>query len=182
MTDAFKVIRATLDDIVGYRTVQAIGWNSTYPNEKNGVPIHVVNEYTESWFTPEALQESREKFLKPLLDDPIHHFLYVAKSGDNVIGFIHASLVDDVQSLEALYVHPDYHGRGVAQALTEKAFSHFAMARPIKLDVVQYNTRAVRFYEKYGFQKVPDSEHLYQTRDPRLKLPVVDMIRKGETS
>ena len=42
------------------------------------------------------------------------------------------------------------------------------------LEVVSYNQRAIRFYEKFGFEKVAGSERMY-----RDKMPVMTMIRKG---
>jgi ribosomal protein S18 acetylase RimI-like enzyme len=44
----------------------------------------------------------------------------------------------------------------------------------VVLEVVSYNQRAIRFYEKFGFEKVGESEHMY-----RDKMPVMTMIRKG---
>ena len=45
------------------------------------------------------------------------------------------------------------------------------------LTVASYNERAIRFYQKNGFEIVKDSEHTYAGT-----MPVVRMIRKGEKS
>lgn len=45
------------------------------------------------------------------------------------------------------------------------------------LTVASYNERAIRFYQKNGFEIVRDSEHTYAGT-----MPVVRMIRKGEKS
>jgi len=45
-------------------------------------------------------------------------------------------------------------------------------ASPVTLEVVRYNARAITFYQKHGFEMVPDSEHLYADT-----MPVVYMKR-----
>ena len=44
----------------------------------------------------------------------------------------------------------------------------------VLLEVVAYNTRAIRFYQKAGFAIIDGSEHLFMDT-----MPVVTMIRKG---
>ena len=45
------------------------------------------------------------------------------------------------------------------------------------VNVISYNTRAQKFYEKLGFEVMPGSEKQYRDT-PML---TVDMIRKGES-
>lgn len=180
MTDveSIAIERATLDDIPAYRSVQSAGWRDAYPNDDRGVLTHLVEQYTASWLTPEALAESRE-YVKKFLDDPDHHFLYVAKDDGKIVGMTHSSHLDGKQHLEALYIDQQYYGTGLGHRMIEAALSHFDHTKPITLDAVDYNNRAIRFYEKHGFRKVPGSEHDYQTRHPELKLPSVTMIKEG---
>lgn len=180
MTDveSIAIERATLDDIPAYRSVQSAGWRDAYPNDDRGVLTHLVEQYTASWLTPEALAESRE-YVKKFLDDPDHHFLYVAKDDGKIVGMTHSSHLDGKQHLEALYIDQQYYGTGLGHRMIEAALSHFDYTKPITLDAVDYNNRAIRFYEKHGFRKVPGSEHDYQTRHPELKLPSVTMIKEG---
>lgn len=164
----------TLDDVAGYRAVQARGWMDTYPNEERGVPEAQVKETVESWMTPQALLDSKER-VKKMLEDSEHNFLYVAKDGDKVVGMGCSTKNEDNQRLEALYVDKEYRSTGVAQALTDQILSHLDLTKPIKLETVAYNDRAIHFYEKYGFETAPDSEHMYKN------MPSIRMIRAGDS-
>jgi ribosomal protein S18 acetylase RimI-like enzyme len=71
--------------------------------------------------------------------------VWVAALDGRVVGF--AALRE--AHLDHLYVHPDYHGRGVGTALLHEALRH----RPegVLLWVFQQNAQARRFYERRGF-------------------------------
>ncbi len=58
--------------------------------------------------------------------------------------------------LSKCYVHPDHHGLGAAADLMRAsiAAAEEAGARGLWLGVNSQNARAIRFYEKSGFQKV----------------------------
>ena len=168
------VQRATLDDVEGYRGVQSRGWIETYPNEEAGVPMEWVKRRAEGWMTPDALLDSKNRVAR-ILEDPERQPLYVAKDGDTVVGMIHVTLLEGGQRLEALYVDKAYHGQGTAQQLVDQAFQDFDLTRPIVLEAVTYNDRAIRFYQKNGFEIVPGSEHLYKEM-----LPSITMIRQGD--
>ena len=79
------------------------------------------------------------------------------------------------QRLEALYVDKEYRGQGVAQQLVDQAFLSFDLTQPITLEAASYNERAIRFYQKNGFEIRPGSEHLYKD-----VMPSITMIKPGE--
>lgn len=66
---------------------------------------------------------------------------------DHPLGFM---LVDDGQ-MEALFVDPAHHGRGVGKALVQHGL---ALHPALKTDVNEQNGRALRFYEHLGFQRI----------------------------
>ena len=166
---------ATLDDVEGYRAVQARGWMETYPNEAAGVSLEWVKEQADGWMTPEALESSRDRVAK-ILADPVHQPLYIAKAGEDVVGMIHGSNYEAFgQRLEALYVDKQYHGQGVAQRLVDQLFKSFDLTQPVTLEVISYNDRAIHFYQKNGFEIVPGSDFLYKD-----VMPSITMIRQGE--
>jgi GNAT superfamily N-acetyltransferase len=91
--------------------------------------------------------------------------LWVAEINDRVVGF--AAVIHDF--LEHLYVHPDFHGRGIGSALLKSAKE----ARPdgFTLWLFQQNAQARRFYERHGLlllretdgsgneERTPDAEY-----------------------
>ena len=59
-------------------------------------------------------------------------------------------------------------------ALMSRAMEWIGDGSDVVLEVVSYNQRAIRFYEKFGLEKIAGSERMY-----RDKMPVMTMIRKG---
>ena len=58
--------------------------------------------------------------------------------------------------LSKCYVHPDHHGKGAASQLMRASLAHAGDkgAAGVWLGVNSENAKAIRFYEKSGFQKV----------------------------
>ena len=79
--------------------------------------------------------------------------LLVAKDADRVVGFVGYGQSDEEGTGEvfALYVLPEFHGKGVGQMLMDAALEELADYRKICLWLVKGNGRAIRFYEKNGF-------------------------------
>lgn len=76
----------------------------------------------------------------------------VAEDGDSLVGFLTIGPARDPEmdgfvELMSLYVHPDLHGTGVAQKLTERG----RLDGPAYLWVLDRNRRAEAFYCKLGY-------------------------------
>lgn len=55
------------------------------------------------------------------------------------------------RELDWLMVHPDFHGAPVSRVLMDTGLDWLGRDHPVWLTVIQHNTRAIRFYEKFGF-------------------------------
>ena len=149
---------ATPDDAGAIRRMQAQSWRDTYVNDAAGVSRAWVWQETGRWLTPEQLAELHQT-IRHICADTEHNFYRVALRDGQVVGFIHASVRAD--------------GTGLAQQLMAYADPWFG-SDEVLLEVVAYNTRAIRFYQKAGFAIIDGSEHLFMDT-----MPVVTMIRKG---
>ncbi len=171
----YNIRQATPEDAVAVRRLQADSWLATYPSEDNGVSYEWVKNRTDSWLTPESLEISKGYFERAI-NDP-NGFYRLASSDDSVIGFVHLSAnEDDTKELESIYTDPATFGTGLGAELMGAAMEWVGSA-DTTLTVASYNERAIRFYQKNGFEIVKDSEHTYAGT-----MPVVRMIRKGEKS
>ena len=92
--------------------------------------------------------------------------LFVAKENGRVIGFVgygdRGEEAPGVGEVFALYVLPEYFGKGVGRSLMEAALEQMKEYPEIRLWVLKENKRAIRFYQKCGF--CPDGEEIYSPR------------------
>lgn len=100
----------------------------------------------------------------------------VALDRGRVVGFACYGKNDELDfgEIVALYILPAYYGTGLGQALLDAACERLTGYGRIRLDVLEKNARAIRFYEKNGF--VPDGR---RTESPSLGAVVIGMSRKG---
>lgn len=81
--------------------------------------------------------------------------LWVAEIDSEVVGFCLLNLIDISNAeISRIYVLPEHHGSGVATMLIESAID-LAKSKKIKvilLSVFSGNSRAKKFYEKFGFK------------------------------
>jgi len=76
----------------------------------------------------------------------------VAVIGNRVVGFI-ALLGNEVG---ALFVLPEYHGRGIGRTLVDRASEMHAV---LEVDVFSKNSIGLDFYRHYGFVKFAEKRH-----------------------
>jgi ribosomal protein S18 acetylase RimI-like enzyme len=104
--------------------------------------------------------------------------IHVAVLGERVIGYAGVgperdpAAPPDTGELYALFVHPDHWGTGAGRALTDAACDDLRAAgcRTVQLWVLEANTRARRFYARYGFTETPDRTHSSLNNLPELRL------------
>ena len=83
--------------------------------------------------------------------------MLVAKDSDKVIGFAGygKSRFDDLGNageIHSLYILQEYYGKKIGYGLMNAAVERLAEFDRIVVRVLEGNERAIRFYERYGFQ------------------------------
>ena len=91
--------------------------------------------------------------LKPLILNEYFHFVLLHKyvQHGQIVGFIGTSN----DTIEMLFINPDFRGKGVGRVLTNFAVKDLKIK---KVDVNEQNFQAIRFYEKLGFKVIGRSE------------------------
>lgn len=165
--ESVEIREATLDDVEAIRRMHAKSWLDTYPNDEHDISREWLKVKTDAWLTREGLDGSQQHF-RSVLSDP-QQFYRVAVDNGKIIGFVHGLNTETIKELAALYIAKAYQGSGLAQQLAVQIDEWFG-DDIVELDVVSYNARAIRFYENWGFAKVPNSESLFQDKLPTFRM------------
>jgi GNAT superfamily N-acetyltransferase len=171
----FEVMEMTVEDIEPTTEMRLQSWLDTYVNEAAGVTYEWVagrNEVQRST----AKQASRVKRFTTGKQNGTFN-AWVAKDQNGTIIGASTPFVEKEgrQRLGSLYVDKEWNGRGVGSALIQKAINWLDPSKPIYLEVVSYNKNAQRFYAKWGFEKIPDTDAVFEEL-----IPEFTMIRKAQ--
>ncbi|MFF1903693.1 GNAT family N-acetyltransferase [Kitasatospora sp. NPDC058218] len=158
------------DDAAPVARMQLRAWLQTYPDEAAGIDEEWIREHRASTVTAEGVARWRE-FVEDAARQPDLLFCRVVRSGAEVVGVL-CGRRDEVVTLGPMYLLAEAQGQGVGGRLMDD-FLSWAQDAPLRLWVTEYNERAIRFYERYGFRATGERE-LWRGR-----LPNVRMTRAG---
>lgn len=138
---------ATFDDILGRETVNAV---------------------TGRWHSIAALKVNLKK--------PYSEFIVADNGEGRIDGMAFASQTGEGKaSLHQLYVRPDAQVQGIGTMLLAEIEMAFPDVKAMRLEVIERNEKAVRFYERKGYARVGRNE---DWGDPNCKEPVLVMEKK----
>lgn len=172
---SWNIATATVEATEAIARLHADSFKVAYLRNDGSERDKSVLAEVADFLTPERLEKRRE-LIESTLNDPENEFYQIAHSdtGDP-IGLIYGFKENQKYELSALYVHKDYFGKGVGEALI-KAFREWAdPALKIELGVVEDNERAKKFYSKMGFQALGDQRNSWYPF-----LPETSMVINGE--
>ena len=122
-------------------------------------PPEVMIPYMDEAFTMERItaewQEPLSIFWLARIDGQLAGYARIRRNPemDHQLGPYHLEL-------QRLYVDSRWHGHGVSNQLMEAAIAHAAGQDWLWLGVWEKNPRAIRFYEKWGFETFGTHEFL----------------------
>ncbi|MFJ6437355.1 GNAT family N-acetyltransferase [Streptomyces sp. NPDC091416] len=161
------------DDAPALGSLQLTVWLETYPNAEAGIDEAWIREHRGSCATTEGIARWRD-FIEAAGQRPDLLFCRVVRSGTEIVGFL-CGRREEVVTLGPMYLLERVRGRGAGDLLMGE-FLAWAEDEPVFLWVTEYNDRAVRFYERYGFEATGERE-LWRGR-----LPNARMARSGAPS
>lgn len=141
-----EITSPTEEDIKGIQEVFYKSWLATYPNEELGITQDDIEERFKGSFTEEALSKRWQR-----ISEEVGGKLLLAKDGDKVVGLVRATFHPDKNQLQAIYILPEYQGKGIGTLLYKKAQKLFDPAKNTIVQVATYNQQAIGFYSKLGF-------------------------------
>ncbi|PWJ53656.1 Acetyltransferase (GNAT) family protein [Quadrisphaera granulorum] len=155
MTTPVTVDEPTDADASALGAMHLRSWHETY-DEAPGIGAAWVDEHIGFITSPPA-DAFRVRTFAAQRADPSRTYYRVARRGEVVVGFVHASLPSQDQDddgdakLEALYVLRSEHGTGLADRLMTSALA-WADGRAVWLEASPLSVRAVPFYRRHGFE------------------------------
>lgn len=125
-------------------------WLATYPDKVPGVTVDDVQEYYKEKLSKEGIEKSRKR-IEDGLTLQNQRFL-VAKVDGKVAGVCLATIHEDKNQLNAIYVLPEFQGKGIGYKLWDEVLKFIDQTKDTIVQVVVHNANAIRFYERLGFE------------------------------
>jgi len=138
----FFIRTASSQDLPRVQEILRETWHATYDAIYGAEKI---TEITDSWHSMKRLEDMRHATQSEFL---------VADNGTVIGGMAYATQKDKTIHLHQLYVHPDYHGGKTGLHLMIEIENSFIDAENVRLEVEEKNTKAIKFYEAFGFKQV----------------------------
>jgi ribosomal protein S18 acetylase RimI-like enzyme len=135
------------DDVQQIINVYYYSWLATYVNEEVGITRNDI----EAFFKDREQQSEIDRRAKRLSNLPPNEHVLVAKDSNKVIGICRVVIREEYNQLQAIYLLPEYQGRGIGTKLWTEAKKFFDSSKDTIVQVATYNTNAINFYEKLGF-------------------------------
>ncbi|MDQ5962479.1 MAG: hypothetical protein QG653_286 [Patescibacteria group bacterium] len=125
-------------------------WLATYPNNVPGVSVDDVHEHHKEKLSEEGIEKSRKR-IEDGLSLENQRFL-VAKVDGKIAGVCLATVLEDKNQLNAIYVLPEFQGKGLGYKLWGEVLKFIDQTKDTVVQVVIYNTSAIEFYKRLGFE------------------------------
>lgn len=142
--------RAQPDDAEEIQNVFYRTWLATYPNTVPGVTVDDVDEYYKEKLSEEGIKKSSKR-IEEGLNLENQRFL-VAKVNGKIAGVCLATVFEDKNQLNAIYVLPEFQGKGLGYKLWGEVLKFIDHTKDTIVQVVTYNTGAIEFYRRIGFE------------------------------
>jgi ribosomal protein S18 acetylase RimI-like enzyme len=168
-----KITDARVEDVEGMQDVFYHSWLDTYPNQEYGITRDDIEYRFRDRHGAERLEKRRAEIRA---QDQNRKFI-VAKDGTKVVGLCRASKTDEKNQLDAIYLLPEYQGKGIGTMLWKETLSFFDKTKDIFISVATYNKQAINFYAKLGFidtgRRFSDERFALKSR---AEIPEMEMV------
>ncbi|WP_096271167.1 GNAT family N-acetyltransferase [Paucisalibacillus globulus] len=158
-----NIRKARYEDIEQIQDVAKTSWNATYDGI---IPLVVQENFLKSAYNDERMKQRID-----------HSFIFVAEYNDRVVGFANFSPVreDGQVELGAIYLYPEYQGKGIGSALLQQGIKDLDGIKEIYINVEKNNRIGKTFYDAKGFKIVKEFDddfdgHILKTVRMVLKL------------
>jgi len=166
------VADATLEDMENVLSLKDEVWVSTYTNKEHGITVEDIQ-------SRKIHNAQRLDFMqKSVRGKSTTEHIWTAKKGGRIVGMCWVERKDGYNKIGSLYLLPSYQRMGIGKRLMEKALSWLGEEKKIKLGVATYNSDAIEFYRKFGFEFLCKGEDYVFPNGK--KMPILQMVKYFE--
>ena len=140
----YTIREMQMADIQQVQQVAKTSWNYTY---EGIIPLEIQESFLKSAYNDEMMQRRLE-----------NSFIWVSEVDGKIVGFANFSPAkeDGETELGAIYVIPDYQGKGLGMALLNEGIKNIEGAKEIFINVEKENRIGTTFYKAKGFKVVSE--------------------------
>lgn len=166
------------EEVKQIQEVIYITWLATYLNEEVGITKADIEKRFRNRFSRKAIQKRKDD-----ISNKYENKLFlVAKEADRIVGVCELLKENKFNILEAIYVLPEYQGRGISKMFWEVARKFWNLDNDIIVQVATYNKKAIKFYKELGFV---DSGKRFAEEKHRMPIsgiciPEMELVIKGQ--
>lgn len=140
----FKIRKMEKKDIPQVQHVAKTSWNATY---EGIIPRNIQDSFLSNAYNDQSMERRL---------DGSH--IFVAETDGEIVGFANYSPVseDGKAELGALYLRPEYQGKGAGTAFLEEGKEKLDDVKEIFINVEKDNEIGKNFYKAKGFEVVSE--------------------------
>jgi len=130
-------------DIKSVQNIAELAWHATYDGI---IPRDIQDDFLKSAYSESMMKKRMKKSM-----------FFVSEAEGEVVGFAQFTSPEKGKTgLTAIYLYPEYQGKGIGTALLEEGIRGLGRVNEIYLNVERDNHPARRFYEAKGFEVVTE--------------------------
>lgn len=168
MNEKITIRPATTNDVDEIFEINSQTWLDTYASEEYDIWERDIS----NWWDNDKRENAMKNRAEEISQNPWAY--HVATFEWKVIGYTWGRKHEQYNELFAIYILNTFQGKGIWTMLIPKVFEYLWNEKPIMVNVIWYNQKAIKFYEKIGFRfhkKLDDFELL-----PWKLVPEIQMI------
>ncbi len=168
----FSIRKAVVEDAEQIVGIFKQSWLDTYPNEELGISREDIEEKNQT----KSVDRQRE-YIQNDADSELG--TWVAQIDGEVVGVVIFHDLGECAEFNAIYILPEYLGKGIGSKLMRLVLSKIPANKPVKTNCASYNQRALSFYQKFGFEIEKQGEpNVWQTSRGTKSMPTVELVKK----
>ena len=173
----FKIRKILPDDILDLHHIYLNTWLATYPNKEFKITKTDIKYKFSQKLDPKKIIERKEA----LANINNNQSMLVLEYKGKLVALCNSLRDKKHNTLQAIYVLPEYQGLGFGRALWTEAQKVFDIKKDIIVHVASYNKNAIAFYERLGFKNTEKIifDEKYKMRNGAI-IPELEMIIKAK--